>query len=412
MDYLTIILTILIGYYFLDLVVDVLNIRNLSPHLPKEFEGYYDQDKYHKSQDYLKETTKFDVVKETLSLGLLIPFILFGGFNWIDQWARGFGQGSIITGLIFSGALMLASLILSLPFSIYSTFVIEEKFGFNKTTVKTFIGDLVKEIFLGVVLGGLLLSIVLWFFGKFDSSAWLYCWAAVTIFQLFLTLIAPVTILPLFNKFIPLEEGELKTKIEKYANQQKFQLSGIFKIDGSRRSTKSNAYFTGFGRWRRIALFDTLIEKHTTDELVSILAHEIGHCKKKHITSSMIWSIFNMGIMFYILSVFLNNEGLFAAFKMEQTSIYASLVFFGFLYTPISWILSIISNVMSRKHEYEADQFAVTTYHKPESMISALKQLSVDNLSNLTPHPLAVFLSYSHPTVLQRIKAIKNGIKD
>jgi len=405
--YLTIILSILFFHYLLDLIVEELNVRHVSPDLPKEFFGYYDKEKYRQSQTYLKETTRFDIWKETFLIILTIPFICLGGFNYADQWARHFGQGSIVTGLIFAGILMLGSLILSLPFSIYSTFVIEEKFGFNKTTPKTFVADLVKEILLSVILGGLIFAVVLWFFGKFGSGAWIYCWIALTLFQLFLTFIAPVTILPLFNKFIPLEEGALKTAIERYAQQQKFTLSGIFKIDGSRRSTKANAFFTGFGKYRRIALFDTLIDNHTVDELVSVLAHEIGHCQKKHIVKMTMWSIVNTGIMFFLLGFFINNEGLFTAFKMREVSIYASLLFFGFLYTPVSMILSIISNVMSRKHEYEADQFAVSTYQKPEDMIKALKKLSVNNLSNLTPHPLAVFLNYSHPPVLQRIDAIR-----
>ncbi len=407
--YLIIILAILIFHYLLDLIVDILNVRNVSPELPKEFEGYYDEEKYRKSQNYLKETTTFDIKKETFMLAITILFICLGGFNYVDQWARQFGQGEIITGLIFAGVLMLASFILSLPYSIYSTFVIEEKFGFNKTTAKTFIIDLFKGILLGTILGGIMFSAVLWFFEKFEGNAWIYCWIAITLFQLFLTFIAPITILPLFNKFTPLEDGELKTAIEKYARQQKFRLSGVFKIDGSRRSTKANAYFTGFGKYRRIALFDTLIENHTVGELVSILAHEIGHCQRKHIAKMTIGSIFNTGIMFFLLNFFVNNKGVFAAFQMQEQSTYAGLIFFGFLYTPVSMLLSIVSNIMSRKYEYEADNFAVTTYKNPEEMISALKKLSVNNLSNLTPHPLAVFLTYSHPPVSQRIGAIRKG---
>ncbi|MDD4183191.1 MAG: M48 family metallopeptidase, partial [Candidatus Omnitrophica bacterium] len=237
--------------------------------------------------------------------------------------------------------------------------------------------------------------------------AWVYCWIAVTGFQLFLLFIAPVVIMPLFNKYTPLENGELKSAIENYAKEQKFALAGVFKMDASRRSTKSNAFFTGFGKFRRIALFDTLIQKHTVDELVSVLAHEIGHYKKKHFVKGIILSVITTGIMFFILSFFINNQGLFGAFKMQSLSIYASLIFFGFLYSPINLFISIFSNIISRKHEYEADAFAITTYKKPESFIIALKKLTVDNLSNLTPHPLKVFLDYSHPPVLKRIEAIR-----
>jgi len=305
---------------------------------------------------------------------------------------------------------MLASQLLSVPFSVYSTFVIEEKYGFNRTTPKTFILDILKGWILTIILGGIIFSIILWFFDKAGSLAWVYCWLTVVIFQIVVTFFAPIIILPLFNKFHPLEDGELKTAIEEYAQAQKFKLKGIFKMDASKRSTKSNAFFTGFGRYRRIVLFDTLIENQSVEELLSILAHEMGHYKKKHILKSILLSIATTGIMFYILSLFLNNEGLFAAFKMENTSIYASLFFFGFLYTPISMIISIGSKMLSRKHEYEADAYAAQTYRKPESMISALKKLTVDNLSNLTPHPLKVFLTYSHPPVLERIQTLRKMV--
>ena len=405
--FLLIILAVLIGAYLLDLIVDTLNVRHVTTVLPEEFEGYYDADKYKKSQRYLRENTRFGIISDTITTPITIAFILFGGFNIIDQFARGFNLGSVLTGLIFAGILLLALQILSIPFSIYSTFVIEERYGFNKTTPKTFILDILKSGLLIAVIGGMVLSVVLWFFEKAGPLAWLYCWIAVTVFQIFLMFIAPVVIMPIFNKFIPLEEGELKQAIEDYARSQEFKLKGIFTMDGSKRSTKTNAFFTGFGRFRRIVLFDTLVEKHTVKELVSILAHEMGHYKKKHILKSICISTLSTGLMFGILSLFLNNRGLFAAFKMQEISIYASLVFFGFLYSPIQMVLSIFGNMLSRRHEYDADEYAVKTYHASASMIAALKKLSVENLSNLTPHPLKVFLSYSHPPVLDRIQAIR-----
>jgi STE24 endopeptidase len=318
-------------------------------------------------------------------------------------------MGPIPTGLVFAGLLLFAYHIISIPFSIYGTFVIEERYGFNKTRPKTFILDILKSWLIVAIIGSIVLSAVLWFFGKTGVWAWAYCWIAITLFQLFLMFIAPVTIMPLFNKFTPLGECGLKNAIENYAGSQNFKMRGVFTMDGSKRSTKSNAFFTGFGRYRRIVLFDTLIEKHTVEELVSVLAHEMGHYKKKHILKSMIISILTTGLMFYILSLFINNRQLFAAFKMEETSIYASLFFFGFLYTPIEMILSIFGNMLSRRHEYDADDYAVKTYGKPESMIEALKKLSVENLSNLTPHPIKVLLSYSHPPVLERIRAIRRA---
>jgi STE24 endopeptidase len=375
--------------------------------LPHEFEGYYEGEKYKKSQEYLKENTRFGIISDTITTPIIIIFILVGGFNAVDRFARSLELGPIPTGLIFAGVLMLAYHIFHIPFSIYGTFVIEEKFGFNKTTVKTFILDILKTWALVIVIGAILLSVVLWFFEKAGGGAWLYCWIAITLFQIFLMFIAPVTIMPLFNKYTPLEDGELKRAIEEYAGAQGFKMKGIFTMDGSKRSTKSNAFFTGFGRFRRIVLFDTLIEKHSVVELVSVLAHEMGHYKKKHILKSIIISILTAGLMFYILSLFINNRELFAAFKMEETSIYASLFFFGFLYTPIEMILSLFGNMLSRRHEYDADAYAVKTYREPEAMITALKKLNVENLSNLTPHPVKVFLSYSHPPILQRIKAIR-----
>ena len=407
--YLMIVLAILIGSYLLDLVVDILNVRHVDTELPEEFEGLYNEAKYKTSQEYLKVNTQFSIFSATVSMLITISFILAGGFNWVDRIARSFDFGSIPTGLIFAGLIMFGSQLIQIPFSIYDTFVIEDRFGFNKTTPKTFILDILKSWLLTVIIGGLVLAGILWFFESVGESAWLYCWLALSFFQIFLMFVAPVVIMPLFNKFVPLEDGSLKKAIEDYAGSQKFKLKGIFKMDGSKRSTKSNAYFTGFGKFRRIVLFDTLIEKHTEDELVSILAHEMGHYKKRHILISIAMSLLTTGVMFYVLSLFINNQGLFAAFKMNEISIYASLFFFGFLYAPIDMMLSVFSNIISRRHEYEADKYAVLTYKKPESMISALKKLSVENLSNLTPHPFKVFLSYSHPPVLVRVRAIKKA---
>ena len=405
--YLLFILAILIGSYILDVVVEILNIRHLKTELPEEFAGYYDAEKYQTAQRYLKENTRFGLITETLFTPLTIAFILLGGFNYVDALARSFNLGPIPTGLVFTGILLFVSQLIHIPFSAYATFVIEEKYGFNRTTVKTFILDILKGWLLTALIGGIVFTVILWFFEKTGPWAWLYCWGAVTVIQLFLSFIAPVVIMPLFNKFIPLKESELKAAIEEYARAQAFKMKGVFTMDASKRSSKSNAFFTGFGRFRRIVLFDTLIEKQTVDELVSVLAHEMGHYRKKHILKSVLISIATTGLMFFIMSLFINNTGLFAAFRMEHTSIYASLLFFGFLYAPIEMVLSIAGTMLSRKHEYEADAYAATTYRKPEAMITALKKLSVDNLSNLTPHPLKVFLSYSHPPVLERIKAIR-----
>ena len=406
--YLIVILFIIVGNYLLNAVVEVANMRYATGDMPEEYAGYYDAEKYRQSQDYLKENTRFEIITDTTLTPITIVFILAGGFNFVDKVARGFGLPEIPTGLVFAGILLLSLQAITIPFSAYGTFVIEEKYGFNRTTARTFVLDILKSWFLAGVIGGIVFSLILWLFDKAGNLAWIYCWLAVVLFQAVLTFFAPLIILPLFNKFHPLEEGALRTAIEDYARSQRFKMRGVFKMDASKRSTKSNAFFTGFGKFRRIVLFDTLIDRHTVDELVSILAHEMGHYKKRHILKSILVSVITTGLLFFILSFFINNEGLFLAFKMQHTSIYASLFFFAFLYAPINLVISIFSNILSRRHEYEADAYAVSTYKKPESMISALKKLTVDNLSNLTPHPLKVFLSYSHPPVLERIKAIRN----
>jgi STE24 endopeptidase len=312
----------------------------------------------------------------------------------------------IVKGLVFGGILIVLSQLVGIPFSIYHTFVLEERYGFNKTTPKTFVIDILKGLLLTVLLGAPVFALILWIFSSV-SLAWLWAWGALAIIGLFIQFIAPVVILPLFNKFTPLEEGELRSKIENFAVAQKFKLSGVFKIDGSKRSTKSNAYFTGFGKTKRIALFDTLIEKHTVGELVAVLAHEIGHCKRGHIKKGMVISLASSLLMFFILSLFITQQGLYTAFGIEGTPLYAGFIFFGFLYTPISMILGIAGSILSRKHEFEADAFAAETTGQPTALIDALKKLSVDNLSNLTPHPLKVFLEYSHPPVLERIKVLR-----
>lgn len=405
--YLITILFIIIGSYLIDTMVETVNVRHAKTSLPEEYAGYYDAEKYRKAQGYLKENTLFKIITDTITTPIVVAFMLFGGFNLVDQFARSLGLGSIPTGLIFAGVLLFACQIISLPFSVYRTFVIEEKYGFNRTTVKTFITDMLKSWLLGAIIGGVLFSIILWLFEKAGSWAWAYCWGVAVLFQVVIIFIAPVVILPLFNKFYPLEEGELKSAIEDYAESQNFRMKGVFKMDASKRSTKSNAFFTGFGSSRRVVLFDTLIKRHTLDELVSVVAHEMGHYKKKHIVKSIFISIITTGLIFFLLSFFIENERLFSAFKMQNTSVYASLVFFAFVYGPVNMVTSIFSNILSRRHEYEADSYAVLTYGKPQSMISALKKLTVDNLVNLTPHPLKVFLTYSHPPILERIKAIR-----
>ena len=401
-----IIIATLLVDFVLNLAADIYNLQFLDKGLPNEFSDVYDEETYDKSQQYTKVRTKFGFITSTFNLVLLLVFWFAGGFQWLDALVRSWELGVIWTGLVYIGLLLVARQVITLPFSIYSTFVIEERFGFNKTTPKTFVLDLLKGLGLGIALGGPLLAGILAFFTFIDQYAWLYAWGAVTVFTLFIQFVAPTWIMPIFNKFEPLEDGDLRQKIREYADKVNFALEGIYVMDGSKRSSKSNAFFTGFGKNKRIALYDTLIENHSDDELVAVLAHEIGHYKKKHIIKNMAISIAQTGIMFFLLSIFLNSQGLYDAFFMEQMSVYAGLIFFGMLYAPIDMIVSIFMQILSRKYEFEADEFASTTYQK-EPMIEALKKLSKDNLSNLTPHPFYVFLNYSHPPVLQRIETIR-----
>ncbi|MES0488360.1 MAG: M48 family metallopeptidase [Leptospirales bacterium] len=404
--YAWIILSALVVQLFVDIISNYLNIKSLSGELPGEFDGVYDAEKYAKSQNYTRANTSFGMVSGVFDLVILLLFWFLGGFPWLDSIARSFGYSPEITGIIFFAALIAGRSVLSLPFSLYGTFVLEEKFGFNRTTPATFVMDRMKGIVLGALIGGPLMYLVLWFFMNAGPFAWAYVWGAVLSFTVIMQYVAPVWIMPLFNKFTPLEDGELKSSILDYAKSVDFPLNDVSIMDGSKRSSKSNAFFTGFGKNKRIALFDTLVEKQTPSELLTVLAHEIGHYKKKHILKGMIISFIHTGILFFLFSLVIQNKGLFAAFAMQDLSIYAGMIFFTMLFSPIEMILGPLMNVLSRKHEFEADHFASETTGKGTDLIEALKKLSVDNLSNLTPHPFYTFLNYSHPPVLERIKAL------
>ena len=409
--YAVIILVTLAGTFLVRLVADILNLRAAASDLPEEFIDVFDKEAYAKSQEYLKHSTVFSLVSAAVELAVLLVFWFAGGFNYLDLLVRDFGFSSLVTGIAYIGILLLLQGLLSLPFDIYQTFVLEGKFGFNKTSPATFLLDKLKGMLLGVILGVPVLVALFWFFDNTGAFAWVWAWALVSLFSLVLQYVAPTLIMPLFNKFTPLEDGELKSSIMEYAHSVRFPLSGIFVIDGSKRSSKANAFFTGFGRQKRIALFDTLVENHTVKELVAVLAHEIGHYKKKHVITAMVLSVVNMGVVFYLLSLFLNNRDLFDAFYMENLSIYASFLFFSLLYTPVEFILSIFLQFLSRRHEYQADRYAVETYSNGSSITDALKKLSRTNLSNLTPHPFYVFLNYSHPPLLARISRIRSIVR-
>ncbi len=391
----------------LEVIAEVLNLRALSPRVPEEFADVYDAERYARAQKYARVRTRFGFVTSGFDLLLLLVFWFAGGFGALDVWVRSFGWSPLLTGMSYIGVLAAGRSLLSLPFSVYSTFVIEERFGFNRTTWKTFLADLLKGALLALVLGTPLLALVLWLFSSAGSMAWLYAWGAVTLIMLGVQYVAPTWIMPLFNRFAALAEGPLREEIMRYAEAVRFSMKGIFVMDGSRRSTRANAFFTGFGKHRRIVLFDTLIEKHTPSELTAVLAHEIGHYRRKHILIGIVLGIAQSGAMLFLLSLFVGSEALSQAFFVKEHSVYAALVFFGMLYAPVSFLMSIALNALSRRHEFEADRYAVLTYKDAEALISALKKLSVANLGNLTPHPFFVTLHYSHPPMLRRIETIR-----
>ena len=406
--YIFIIPFILFFEYLLSFIVRTLNLMALDPKLPEEFKDTFDSDKYIKSQEYTRTNSKFSYVTSTFSLLITLIFIYGGIYNIIDQWLIGFLENKIIIGLLFFGLLTLITDIISLPFSIYSTFVIEEKFGFNKTTYATFFFDKIKGYFLMIIIGAPVLSVILYFFETFPKEySWIYAWALITIFSLIMQPIFNILIAPMFNKFTPMPEGPLLDKIKNYLQKVNFPVKKLEVMDGSKRSSHSNAYFSGLGKNKRIALFDTLLEQMDDDEIVAVIAHEVGHYKLKHIHSGIILGAIQSGIMFYILSLFLMDEMLFEAFYMDNISVYASLLFFSTLYTPISMLVGFLFSYISRKNEFAADAFSAKTSKLPDSLITGLKKMSKENLSNLTPHWLNVMLNYSHPPVIDRIIALR-----
>lgn len=407
----TVLLVALILLWNLDFVATLLTLKNLEPQLPEEFQGVWDDEKYRKAQEYEKAQASFGILSSITSLTLLIVFWVMGGFGWLDQLVSSWGFGTIATGLCYLAVIYLLSWAASLPFDIYHTFVLEERFGFNKTTAGTYIGDQIKSHLMTAIIGAPILALILWIFQSFDN-AWIWAWLSFTMITLGLTYLAPSLILPLFNKFTPLEDESLNRAINDMAKKCEFPLTEISVMDGSKRSSKSNAFFTGFGKRKKIALFDTLIESQSNDELVGVLAHEIGHFKKKHIVQRMGISIVQTAVIFFLLGMATDPSSafggqLYAAFGIESGSIAVGLVLFMIVFKPVSRVLSVLMNLLSRKHEFEADEYAARAQDTPEHLISALKKLSANNLSNLTPHPLEVFLDHSHPPVLVRIKALK-----
>ncbi len=402
---LYLILAIITVNFLLEQILDYLNRKHRKQSLPEELKGIYDEEEYKRSIQYQNANNRFSQVTAIFSFVLSFILLSTGFFGWLDQFLRPDFQNQIVHALIYFGILFLASDLITIPFQLYGTFVIEEKFGFNKTTPKLFITDKLKGYLLSILVGGAIAAVFLYLVIDIGANFWLYFWGIIAIITLLLNMFYTSLIVPLFNKLTPLQDGPLKEAIEAYSKKIDFPLDNIFVIDGSKRSSKANAFFSGIGRKKKIVLYDTLIENHSQQELVAVLAHEAGHYKKKHIIAGFILSVLQIGFTLFILSLLIFNQELSLALGAAQISIPVNLIAFGILFSPISTVTGLLMNMLSRKNEFEADAYATHTYDGAALQL-ALKKLSAKNLSNLLPHKWYVFFNYSHPPLLQRIRAI------
>jgi STE24 endopeptidase len=402
---LYIILAIATISYVFDQLLDYINLKAQRTDIPDDIAAFYDRTQYLKSLTYHRELTNFSFITSAFSFLLSIGMLLSGGFGWLDAVLRGSIQNEIFLALAFFGILMLASDILTIPFQLYSTFVIEEKYGFNKTTPRIFIVDKLKGYLLAAVIGAPLLALMIYLIQTIGPGFWIWFATIASLFILFMNMFYTSLILPLFNKLTPLPEGDLKAAIENFSKKVNFPLDNIFVIDGSKRSSKANAFFSGIGKKKKIVLYDTLITRHSTEELVAVLAHEVGHFKKKHIVWGFVLSIAQVFFTLFVLSLMIGNADLSLALGGSQLSLHLNLIAFTILFAPISGVTGLLMSLYSRKNEFEADAYAREMYSGP-ALADALKRLSVDSLSNLYPHPMYVFFHYSHPPLLKRLDAI------
>ena len=392
--------------FVLERVLESLNSKHMSPVLPDSLKGIYEEKEYSRFQSYKRENGRLDSWSSGGGFVVMIVFLVAGGFGWYNSWVVSLTDSVVWQTILFVEGLSVVSSVLDIPFDYYATFRIEEKYGFNKTTRRVYWLDTVKELFLSLVLGGVLLALVVWFYTWAGTYFWLYAWGAVTLFSVFMAMFYSQLIVPLFNKQTPLQEGSLRDKIQAFAGKVGFKLDNIYVIDGSKRSTKANAYFTGLGPKKRVVLYDTLIDELTEEEIVAVLAHEVGHYKKRHTLRSMVVSVIQMGVLFWLFSLCVNNVALSEALGGDRVYFQLGLIAFAILYSPVNLILGIGMNVWSRSNEYEADAFAAR-YYEGDYLVSGLKKISVKSLSNLTPHPLYEYVYYSHPSLLKRIDAVK-----
>ena len=391
--------------FLLEKLLDYLNAQHFSDVLPDEVADVYEPESYQKSQAYKLINYRFDLMTSIISFIGILFFMFLDGFAWLDRLVIEMSDSGFVQCLLYFGILIVGVTILNLPFLYYKTFVIEEQFGFNKSTKKLFFIDQIKSLIISLLLTGLLLGVFVWFYRQFGKNFWWYAWIFFAVFVIFINMFYTSLIVPLFNKLTPLEEGELKEKLQELAQKTQYELDKIFVIDGSKRSSKANAYFSGFGPKKKVVLYDTLIQDLTPDEITAVLAHEIGHYKRRHILYNLLLSILTAGIMLYLLSLMIDNQALAQALGVSQAKFHINLIAFALLFTPVSFLTGLLTNKLTRKFEYQADAYA-KQYHNADDLIYGLKKLSRNSLSNLTPHPWYVAAHYSHPTLLQRIKAL------
>ena len=400
------ILIIPITGFILERYLNHLNSSMWSDTLPEKLKGICDGEEYKKTQLYEKDNKRFSFWSSTFNLAVILVMIIAGGFAMVDNLARTISMNAVVISLVFFGIIGFASDLINIPFSFYDTFIIEKKYGFNTMTIRTFITDHIKSWFIALLVGIPVLGLITWFYYKTGKNFWLYAWGLITVFSVFINLFYSELIVPLFNKQTPLEEGSLRTQIEAFSQKTGFRLKNIYVIDGSKRSTKANAYFSGFGPKKRIVLYDTLQKELSEEEIVAVLAHEIGHYKKKHVLLTLLFSVIISGLMLFLLSVVVNNPSLSQALGSNNSSFHLGLIVFGILYSPVSLIIGMMTNYVSRRNEFAADRFVKENY-KPEILAEALKKLTVKNLSNMMPHPAYVFFHYSHPPLLRRLEKLE-----
>ena len=401
-----IIIVFIVVEFVIEKVLSYLNVTYFKEKIPEELQDVFDEKEYQKSKAYQLENYRFGLVTSSISFILILLLLFFDVFAILDQFVKNLTDNNLLQSLFFFGILLLVSTLFSIPFSYYDTFVIEEKYGFNRSAKKLFFIDQLKSLLLTIVLGGFVITALVWFYQLFGKNFWVYAWLVIAAFIIFINMFYTSLIVPLFNKLKVLDEGDLRQKLESLAQKTNYDLQQIFVIDGSKRSNKANAYFTGFGSKKKVVLYDTLINDLTPDEISAVLAHEIGHYKHKHIIINMILSLLSIGIFLYFLSWLIDSKLLAKVLGVNEPSFHIGLLAFALLFTPVSFLIGLLTNYISRKFEYQADNFA-KKYTNSKFLISALKKLTKNNLSNLIPHPWYVFVHYSHPTLLQRIKNLK-----